>query len=245
VGLVVVQLSPELRDFHARRRQQKIRRDAFAVRIFQLRTLYEGRRRDYRHGARQKAHDGAIGDGDHAKLRRRARARRLSDLADSESVQTVVGKFQFRPQRPHADAHRRRPVARPLRRGNVVSGFVYIRFPPHRNVRHSLRHAGRRNKFLRLQHGRRLAADHRGNAQNRVFVGMVSGTRTPRGLRQRQGSSGHRQNAFVELAGDRQSFAGRFGKAGRDAVSGRRRRKRNRRRLKNFCLRNTRNILKL
>ena len=35
-------------------------------------------------------------------------ARRLSDLADPQSVQAVVGEFEFRPQRPHADPARGR-----------------------------------------------------------------------------------------------------------------------------------------
>ena len=41
-----------------------------------------------------------------------------------------------------------------------------LRLPPHRDVRDSLRHSGRRDFLLRLQHWRGLAADHREHAQD-------------------------------------------------------------------------------
>ncbi len=73
-------------------------------------------------------------------------------------------------RRPHHGRHRaapRRPLELPVHRRHVVPGSVQLRFPPHRAVHHSLRHAGRRDLLLRVQHRRRLAQHHREDAHDR------------------------------------------------------------------------------
>jgi hypothetical protein len=60
-----------------------------------------------------------------------------------------------------------RSLELPLRRRHVVPGPVQLRLPPHRAVHHSLRHAGRRDQLLRLQHRRGLAQHRREDAHDR------------------------------------------------------------------------------
>ena len=55
----------------------------------------------------------------------------------------------------------------PVHRRHVVPGSLQLRFPPHRNVHHSLRNAGRRDFLLRLQHRHRLEKHHREHAPER------------------------------------------------------------------------------
>ena len=54
-----------------------------------------------------------------------------------------------------------RRMAADVRRRHVVSGSLDLRFPAHRDVHHPLRHADGGNLVLRVQHGRRLAANRR------------------------------------------------------------------------------------
>ncbi len=72
--------------------------------------------------------------------------------------------------RPHHRGHHQAPqrsLELPVRGRHVVPGSVQLRFPPHRAVHHPLRHAGRRDFFLRLQHRRGLAEHHREDAHDR------------------------------------------------------------------------------
>ena len=80
-------------------------------------------------------------------------------------------------------------VELPVCRGNVVPGSVQLRFPPHRNVHHSVRDAGRRNFLLRVQHGNRLAQYHREHAQERNRRQVVQEARQAYRVCQQQGSS--------------------------------------------------------
>jgi len=50
--------------------------------------------------------------------------------------------------------------------GMWFPGSVQLRLPPHRAVHHPLRHAGRRNQLLRVQHRRGLAQHHREDAHD-------------------------------------------------------------------------------
>ena len=63
-------------------------------------------------------------------------------------------------------------VELPVHRRHVVPGSVQLRLPPHRDVHHPVRDAGRRNFVLRLQHGHRLAQDHREHVQDCNRRGM-------------------------------------------------------------------------
>ncbi len=143
-----------------------------------------------------------LGDGHHAQLPAGARARGLPRLADHQPLQALLDQLELRPQRPHeAEVGRRgRRVARPLRRGHVVPGPLQLRLPPHRDVRHPLRHAGGRDLLLRLQHGRRLAADHREHAQDGGARRVVQGARPPPRLRQGQARPRHPEDALPEPA---------------------------------------------
>ena len=72
-------------------------------------------------------------------------------------------------RRPHHGRHRTAPgrsLEFPLYRRHVVPGSLQLRLPPHRAVHHSLRHAGRRDLLLRLQHRRGLAQHHREDAHD-------------------------------------------------------------------------------
>ena len=68
-------------------------------------------------------------------------------------------------------------VELPVHRGHVVPGSVQLRFPPHRNVHHPVRHTGRRDFILRVQHGCGLAEDHREHVQERHRGGVVQEAR--------------------------------------------------------------------
>ena len=65
------------------------------------------------------------------------------------------------------------PVELPVHRGHVVPGPVQLRLPPHRDVHHPLRHAGRGDLVLRLQHRHRLAQHHREDAHDGVAHEVV------------------------------------------------------------------------
>ncbi len=91
--------------------------------------------------------------------------------------------------RSHADRHREAPqgpLELPVHRGHVVPGSVQLRLPPHRAVHHSVRHAGRRDQLLRLQHRRGLAQHRREDAHDGHAHQVVRGARPPRDLRRRQ-----------------------------------------------------------
>ena len=92
-------------------------------------------------------------------------------------------------RRPHRDRHRAPPprsLELPVRCRHVVPGPVQLRFPPHRAVHHSLRHAGRRDQLLRLQHRRGLAQYRREDAHDGDSDQVVRGAWPSRDLRRRQ-----------------------------------------------------------
>ena len=77
-------------------------------------------------------------------------------------------------------------LARPPRGRHVVPGPLQLRLSPHRDVHHSVRHAARRDLVLRLQHGRRLAEDRRGDVPERHAGRVVQGKGPPPRVRPRQ-----------------------------------------------------------
>ena len=81
-----------------------------------------------------------------------------------------------RTHRGHQQAPRR-SLELPLHRRHVVPGPVQLRLPPHRAVHHPVRHAGRRDQLLRLQHRRRLAQHHREDAHDLHPHQVVRGAR--------------------------------------------------------------------
>ena len=92
-------------------------------------------------------------------------------------------------QGPHDGGHREappRPLELPVHRRHVVPGSVQLRFPPHRAVHHSVRHAGRRDFLLRVQHRRGLAQHHREDAHDGHAHQVVRRARAARDLRRRQ-----------------------------------------------------------
>ena len=103
-------------------------------------------------------------------------------------------------RRPHRDRHREAPprsLELPVHRRHVVPGPVQLRLPPHRAVHHSLRHAGRRDQLLRLQHRRGLAQYRREDAHDRDSDKVVRGARPSRDLRRRQeGQSRHTEHTL-------------------------------------------------
>ena len=114
-----------------------------------------------------------------------------------EEVRQDLGRLEglgqeIRPHQPEAhlrrrhEAPRRRSVEHALHRRHVVPGSLQLRFPPHRNVHHPLRHAAGRNFLLRVQHRRRLAEDHREHAQECDRRAVVQEARQARNLRQGQ-----------------------------------------------------------
>ena len=137
--------------------------------VHQRRSLPAGRRRDRRRRARPAAHQGAGGDEPAAQLHARARRRkgfRLIDLLkkyDKQSGGQLGGKLgACDERRPQAGR-----VAADVRRRHVVPGSLDLRFPPHRDVHHPLRHPDGGDLVLRLQHRRRLAADRREHVPER------------------------------------------------------------------------------
>ena len=106
--------------------------------------------------------------------------------------------------RPHRDRHREAPprsLELPVHRRHVVPGPVQLRFPPHRAVHHSLRHAGRRDLLLRLQHRRGLAQYRREDAHDRHAHQVVRGARPARDLRRRQEGRPRDHGAHAESGG--------------------------------------------
>ena len=76
-------------------------------------------------------------------------------------------------------------LARLLRRRDVVPGPLQLRLPPHRDVHHPVRDADGGDLLLRLQHGRGLAQNHRGDVPDGDPRRVVQEGRPPRGLRPR------------------------------------------------------------
>ncbi len=98
------------------------------------------------------------------------------------------------PRQDHGRAHGRQarlrreeplPLARVLHRRDVVPGPLQLRLPPHRDVHHPVRDADGGDLLLRVQHGRRLAQDHRGDVPDRFARRVVQIEWPPRGLRAR------------------------------------------------------------
>ena len=186
--------------------------------------------RHHRYRPRQKAHDGAARHGDHAKLRRRQGTRRISDLADTKSLQAVVDEFEFRPQRPNAD-----PRAMKMR-------GVYC----------ASRECGFRTFLTTISAARKCASSR--TARRKARSASVHTTRASAGVRssrrctrRRVSASGTRNNgrhavyakgkevpgiskdAQPEPAGHRKDTRTRPGTAGSDAVSRRGKQYRDRR----------------
>ena len=70
-----------------------------------------------------------------------------------------------------------RRMAADVRRRHVVPGSLDLRLPPHRDVHHPVCDADGRDFLLRLQHGRRLAADRREDVPERDRRRLVSRAR--------------------------------------------------------------------
>ena len=78
------------------------------------------------------------------------------------------------------------PLELPVHRRDVVPGPVQLRLPPHRALHHPVCDAAGRDQLLRLQHGHRLASDHREDAHDGHADQVVRGARPSRDLRRRQ-----------------------------------------------------------
>ena len=107
-------------------------------------------------------------------------------------------------RRPHRDRYREAPARSlelPVRRRHVVPGPVQLRLPPHRAVHHSLRHAGRRDQLLRLQHRRGLAQYRREDAHDGDSDQVVRRARPSRNLRRRQEGRPRDHGAHAEPGG--------------------------------------------
>ena len=133
-------------------------------------------------------------------------AHALQDQGSAAEVRQVLRRD--RPQlrqghrRPHHGRHRdapRRPLELPLHRRHVVPGSVQLRLPPDRAVHHPLRHAGRRDQLLRVQHRRGLAQHHREDAHDVVAHQVVRGARPSRDLRRRQEGFGIEKQEKYDL----------------------------------------------
>ena len=117
-------------------------------------------------------------------------------------------------------------VARPLRRRHVVPGPLQLRLPPHRDVHHPVRHADGRDLLLRVQHGRRLAEDHREDVARRRR--SPSGTRPTAATRSTRAAATSRCRCFPgqTVPPSRRSADARGGAGGRPQhASGLRRRR--------------------
>ena len=113
------------------------------------------------------------------------------------------GRLRQGDRRPHHGRHHeapRGPLELPVHRRHVVPGSVQLRFPPHRAVHHSLRHAGRRNFLLRLQHRRGLAQHHREDAHDRDAHQVVRRARAARDHRRRQSGESGDQGSLAGAA---------------------------------------------
>ena len=75
-----------------------------------------------------------------------------------------------------------RLVAGAVHRRDVVPGPLQLRLPPHRDVHHPVRDPDGRDLLLRVQHGRGLAQDHRGDVPDRLARRVVQEERPARGL---------------------------------------------------------------
>ena len=92
------------------------------------------------------------------------------DEEDGQDLQRHRQELRQRQGRPHHRGHQGSPpgsLELPLHRRHVVPGSVQLRLPPHRAVHHPLRHAGRRDQLLRVQHRRGMAQHHREDAHDR------------------------------------------------------------------------------
>ena len=100
--------------------------------------------------------------------------------------------------------------------GHVVPGSVQLRLPPHRDVHHPVRDAGRRDLLLRLQHRHRLAEHHREDAHDGHAHQVVRGARPSRDLRRQQEGAALEQGplAGAQRRGRRQGQADRPRRAG-------------------------------
>ncbi len=112
----------------------------------------ERRYRHHRRGARQEILDLHDDAGAAEELRRLPGAAQPALEGHLEEVRQDLGRLQgFRQEiRPHQsaahlrrrhEAPRRRSLEHAVHRRHVVPGSFQLRFPPHRNVHHSLRHA--------------------------------------------------------------------------------------------------------
>ena len=88
---------------------------------------------------------------------------------------------QGRPDHGGHPAAPLRPLELPLYRRHVVPGSLQLRLPAHRAMHHPVRHAGRGNFLLRLQHRRGLEEHHREDAHGPPP--SPSGTRSTAGMK--------------------------------------------------------------
>ena len=161
--------------------------------FLQCRPAGQGRGPRQRCRTRQVALDRRHGAGRGAQLRSLPVAHALQAERHDEEVRQDLRRHRQElrqgRQGPHDGRHRKappRPLELPVHRRHVVPGSVQLRFPPHRAVHHSLRHAGRRNLLLRVQHRRRLAQHHREDAHDGHAHQVVRRARPARDLRRRQ-----------------------------------------------------------
>ena len=211
MGLGELRLPPELRRGHGRDDQQGNQGMGSGSEVPERAATGRGHQEGHRRGPRQEffqLHDGAGAAEELQPVRRASNVPPASICGrrfDKSWGLTANQREEVRHGGPGAHLRRRqeapqRSVELPVHRRHVVPGPVQLRFPPHRNVHHPVRDAAGRNFLLRVQHGHRLAEDHREHVQERDRRAVVQGTRQARDLRQGQGREPRHVRA---LAGDR------------------------------------------
>ena len=123
-----------------------------------------------------------------------------------------------RPHRRPAGVRAEEPLslARVLHRRDVVPGSLQLRLPPHRDVHHPVRDADGGDLVLRVQHGRGLAEDHRGDVPDGDARRVVQDAGPARGLRARPQRSS--AGAARSDGPDRPASAGAGASPGRRGV---------------------------
>ena len=185
LGIAELRLPSRLRCRHGLHGQQEDEEVGAALGVPEPRTGPAGRAGHLRQRPRQGADGCADGAEPAPKLQSGQGAGGLPPDRPAAEVRQAKRRAAGRPpRRVRRRQSQERRMAADVRRRHVVSGSVDLRFPAHRDVHHPLRHADGRNLVLRVQHGRRLAADRREHVSEREGRGLVQRARQASRVRQ-------------------------------------------------------------